>query len=385
MRQWFRKSAAEQKAVQTDDELLAIINGTSGTYVDALTVPAVAAAVRLISEAAAVLDVNVLEGDKPLESHPALDLLRGQVNDWTSGYELIRNLVIEALTRDAGGLAWVNRRGDGQVVEVIHYRAGVIGFQEEETRELIYRLNGVLIPSSDVVHVRAPFGKSPVTLARRAILAAAAMEDHTKSFFSNSAQVGGIIEVPNGVGEDAIKRMKAGWRAAHEGPDRAGRTAILFSGATFRPNTMTSTDAQLIENKRWALEEIARAFGMSASQLGDLTKSSYANASHKQLELIIYVIEPWLCALESAFDRALLTKEERRTKRFRFARDDLTRASLTERATAINSLIASETINPNTGRSWLGLAPYEGGDAYGNRNITVKPAKADPISGDNNG
>jgi len=54
-----------------------------------------------------------------------------------------------------------------------------------------------------------------------------------------------------------------------------------------------------------------------------------------------------------------------------------TRASLTERATAINGLIASETINPNEGRSWLGLPPYEGGETYGNRNITVKPARPD--------
>jgi hypothetical protein len=107
-----------------------------------------------------------------------------------------------------------------------------------------------------------------------------------------------------------------------------------------------------------------------------------ANASQKQLELIVYVIEPWLCALESAFNRALLTEGERKTMRFRFDRDDLTRASLVERATAINSLIASETINPNEGRAWLGLAPYGGGDKYGNRNITVKPSENPRLPGE---
>ena len=94
----------------------------------------------------------------------------------------------------------------------------------------------------------------------------------------------------------------------------------------------------------------------------------------KQLEFLQYAVEPWLKALEGALDRALLSDEERGRLHFKFDRDDLTRASLTERATAINSLIASETINPNEGREWLGLPPYEGGDEYGNRNINVQAA-----------
>jgi HK97 family phage portal protein len=109
--------------------------------------------------------------------------------------------------------------------------------------------------------------------------------------------------------------------------------------------------------------------------IGDLTKSSYANAEQRQKEFLSYCLEPWLRAVESAFNRALLSDEERAELTFRFDRDDLTRASLTERATAINSLIASETINPNTGREWLGLPPYDGGEKYGNRNINVQQPK----------
>jgi phage portal protein BeeE len=116
---------------------------------------------------------------------------------------------------------------------------------------------------------------------------------------------------------------------------------------------------------------------MSASQLGDLTKSSYANASQKQLELVVYVIEPWLRALESTFNRALLNDDERRTMAFRFDRDDLTRASLTERATAINSLRASEDICSNEARDWLGLPPRKGGDEFKNPNINPEKPKTD--------
>jgi HK97 family phage portal protein len=375
---WFTTKAIEP--IPDDDAAIleAFTGSTPGAGVTAATAlceTAVQAGVKLISESCAALDVNITREEERVDNHPALDLLRGQVNAWTSGYEFIRDMVAEALLHDAGALAWVNRV-NGEVREIINYRRGTIGFQEEETRELLYRVSGRPVAASDIVHLRGPFAKCPVSLAREAIGASLVMTAHASRLFKNGARPGGVIEVPKGISEKSWKAMKAGWRAAHEGAENAGKTAILFDGSTFKAMQLSSVDAQFLEMRRFQIEEIGRAFNISPAMLGDLTKSSYANASQKQLEFLQYAVEPWLKALESALDRALLSDEERASGlRFKFDRDDLTRASLTERATAINSLIASETINPNTGREWLGLPPYDGGDKYGNRNITVdKPA-----------
>lgn len=346
--------------------------GAGVTATSALTVPAVAAGVRITSEACAMLDINIVDGEKRLDSHPALTLLRGQVNDWTSGYEFIRDMVAEALLHDSGSMAWVNRVS-GEPREIINYKRGTIQVQYEETREPLYRVSGIRALASDIFHLRGPFEKCPISLAREAIGAAIVMEAHASRMFKNGARPGGVIEMPKGFGEKAWKRMKAGWSAAHEGPENAGKTAILPDGATFKQMQLNSVDAQFLEMRRYQVEEIARAFNLSPAMLGDMTKSSYANASQKQLEALVYAIEPWLCSLESALNRSLLSDEERTTLRFKFDRDDLTRASLTERATAINSLIASEVINPNEGRDWLGMPARDGGDTYANRNITAKP------------
>ena len=355
--------------------------GGSVTVDQALSVPAVAAAVRLISEATATLDINIVPRNgkgETITEHDGLDLLRGQVNDWLSGFEFIRDLTAQALTNDKGGMAWVNRVAD-KPAEIIHYAKGTIDADlSRETGEPSYKINNRPIPMQDIIHVRGPFSRCPISLAREAIGAAIVMEAHTTRLFKNGARPSGVVAVPRGTGEDAIKKARSGFNAAYAGEDKAGKTMFIYDGMTFTQMQISSVDAQFLELRRFQLEEIARAFGMSASQLGDLTKSSYANASHKQLELIIYVIEPWLCALEAAFNRSLLTEEERKTLTFKFDRDDLSRASLTERATAINSLIASETINPNTGRSWLGLQPYTGGETYGNRNVAVSTPPPNP-------
>ena len=57
-------------------------------------------------------------------------------------------------------------------------------------------------------------------------------------------------------------------------------------------------------------------------------------------------------------------------------------ADLQTRATTINSLVAARVINPNEGRSWLGLAPYEGGNAFANPNITAAPQGDPPGEGE---
>lgn len=93
----------------------------------ALRVTAVSCAIRTIAEAAASLDVMVkrVEADgteAALPAHPVSRLLRGDVNGWTSGRELIADLVADALISDQGGVAYVARTGDGRVLEITRYR-----------------------------------------------------------------------------------------------------------------------------------------------------------------------------------------------------------------------------------------------------------------------
>lgn len=102
-------SLLERRSVDnpTDEELAVLtgaIAGTAGLGV-ALTVPAVQAAIRVIAEAAACLDLAVVEiaedgTEAPVRSHPVAQLLADQPNDWQSTFELIRNLVATVRTHN---------------------------------------------------------------------------------------------------------------------------------------------------------------------------------------------------------------------------------------------------------------------------------------------
>lgn len=377
-----RTSPVEAKSLADPNaDLLALFGinpseaGISITEEAALRVPAVGSAVRVISEAVACLDVTIKQvAEDGLEtddlSHPVLGLLRNEANDWTSSYEMIRNLVSEALCTDTGGLAWVNHTGGGPR-EIIQYRRGVINVSyDQATNEPTYRVNNDVVPSQNIIHLRSPFGRAPLTLAREAIGVAAVLERHAARLFGRGARPSGVLKFPKGMGEDAVKRARIGWRTTHEGDDSGGRTAILYEGTEFEPLTMASTDGQFLENRKFQIEEIARAFRVPPSMLFHLDRATWSNTEQMGREFLLYCLEPWLRALEGALRRALFQPEDRGRYAVRFDRDDLTRADLSTRATVINSLISAKVINANEGRDWLGLGPYAGGDVFINPNIT---------------
>lgn len=149
MKLWpFTRAAAtpETKSLASPDAALEALFGLTPTATGitlsaqaALRVPVVANAIQLISEAVASLDIFVkrIEGGSEIDvpDHPVLDLLRGEANEWTTSFELIRQIVVDALMNDAGGLAWVNRVGS-EPREIIRYRPGAINFDlDVETGE----------------------------------------------------------------------------------------------------------------------------------------------------------------------------------------------------------------------------------------------------------
>ncbi|GGG62843.1 head HK97 family portal protein [Salipiger pallidus] len=389
MKLFRRKPPVEEKSLaEPSDDLYSLFGlvpssatGTPVTAEVALRVPAVGSAIRVISEAVATLDIGVkrIQADGTeiaTPDHPVLPLLRDQANDWTDAFSFIRDLVIDALSDDRGGMAYVNRVGDGRVAEIIRYRQGMIDVQfDTVTGEPRYKINGRAVPASDVVHLRSPFGRAPLSLAREAIGVAMALDRHAAKLFGRGARPSGALSFPKGMGEESVKKARAAWRATHEGEDASGQTAILFDGAEFTPFTFSSTDSQFLENRKFQILEVARAFRVPPPMLYDLERATWSNGEQQGREFLSYTLEAWLRAVEGALRRALFTPEERATHAIRFDRDDLTRADLSTRSTVINSLVASRVINPNEGRAWLGLTPYAGGDEFANPNITTPDAR----------
>jgi HK97 family phage portal protein len=354
------------------EEFAALTGQPLGTL-DPLTLPAVQSCIRLLSEASASLSIGVerlVDATwTPAPEHAVAKLLASQPNGWTSTFDLVRDLVSTALTVDKGAVAFVNRVGD-EIREIVAYQPGnvTVDYSADGRMEPSYKINNAPIARDDIIHIRGAFTRCPLSMAYDAIQAGKHMERHAKNLFENAARPGGVIETPKSIGDDGVKRMLKGWKAAQQGSENAGKTPILWDGAQFKQQSLNSTDAQFLENRKYQVLEICRAFRVPPSMIYELDRATWSNGEQQGKEFLTYSLEPWLLSIEAGMRRALFSADERETYRVRFDRDDLTRADLTARATAISSLRSSLTINSNEAREWLGLAPRAGGESFENPN-----------------
>lgn len=120
--------------------------------------------------------------------------------------------------------------------------------------------------------------------------------DWQRNFFLNSAEPGGVIEVPETLGDREYDRLKAQWDAGHRGVQKAHRVALLEAGAKWNGTSYSQRDMQFAELRGVGRDVIMEAFGFPKPILGITENVNRANA-----EAAEYLFSKWL--VEDRLDR----------------------------------------------------------------------------------
>ncbi len=137
---------------------------------------------------------------------------------------------------------------------------------------------------------RNPYrGLGPVQSIMATAQAAKAHEDWDLSFFENSAEPGGIIEVPTALSDPDFDQLRDRWAATHQGVSKAHRVAILEGGMKWIDRSFTQRDMQFVEAREVKRDTILEAFGFPKPMLGITSDVNRANA-----EAAEYVFAKWL-------------------------------------------------------------------------------------------
>ena len=103
-------------------------------------------------------------------------------------------------------------------------------------------------------------GVSVIKAQQSTIGTSLASNDTANSYFQNSSQIGGVIKHPGKLSKEAVERLKNSWNTQYNGSFVSGKTAILEEGMTFEQSKINANDYQLLESRRFQIEEIARIF-----------------------------------------------------------------------------------------------------------------------------
>lgn len=363
--------------------------GVSVTATTAMQCTASRAAIQAIAEPLGQLPLLVYsksdDGSKSRDTdHPVYRLLHDQANAWTTAGDMREQITRDALLH-GNGYVFINRTDD-EPQELIRLSPTQTTIEiDEATGQPSYKYQSgtgeQLFHYRDVIHIKAPSldgysGDSPVQQCREAIALAVVLENHGSSLFKNGARPGGVITMPGRVDPDTLELIRKGWKAAQEGSDNSGRTAFLFDGAEFKTSALNSVDAQYLELRRFAVEEIGRIFRVPPHLIFEMGRATWGNAGEMGRSFVRFSLMRWVKQWEAQCSLKLFSDTERQTHSAEYLLDDFLRSDLASRADSYSKLIASKIMSPNECRQRENLPPYEGGSVFENPNTTAaQPAQ----------
>lgn len=223
----------------------------------------------------------------------------------------------------------------------------------------------ILKPASEIIHDTyiAPFhpliGLSPIFACGLAASEGLSIQHNSKNFFDHGANPGGMLTAPGAISDETAQRLLAKINSKS-----AGDTLVGGDGLKFEKFTMTSVDAQLIEQLEMTAQQVCSAFGVPPYLVDIGEPPPYANFEPLLLKYHSQCIQSLATNFEKALDKGLglVEKIDGRQLGTEFDIDDLIWMDTDTRVKSAQTAIIGG-MSPNEARKkYHGLGPVSGGE-----------------------
>jgi len=225
--------------------------------------------------------------------------------------------------------------------------------------------DGKELSSDDMLHITGSIvmpgdirGKSTVDSLKENLGLSMSLESFAARFFGQGTQTSGVIEYPGALTAEQADNLSRSFDRAHKGYRKAHKTGILSGGATFKPTAVANDQAQMLDSRRLAVEDVARIFRVPTDMIGlNNGGQSYNSVEMKMIGFVTHTLRPWLAKLEDAFS-ALLPD----TAYLAFNTDDLLRGDYATRIEGYSKMLQNGVMSTNEVRRKENMRPIDGGD-----------------------
>lgn len=150
--------------------------------------------------------------------------------------------------------------------------------------------------------------------ARTAVGIAIQADEHAASTFSGGASIQYAVKVPGKMTPETQEGFRTAWLAKYGASVGHSKIPlILTEGLEVQELSMTSTDAQLLESRKFQVIDIARALGIPPHMLGETSASTSWGTGIEQMSLgfIKWAVRPHLHRWQQEINRKLFPVRER--------------------------------------------------------------------------
>ena len=362
---WPFRSRAEPKNETTLDEscvsdvlLQAILSGTPISKQQALSIPAVAAAVEKITNTISIIPFKLYreedDGDGKkvvtMVEDPRVNLINDDTKDTMDGIQFKKQLSQDYLI-GKGGYAYINRSLN-RVISIHYVDESYISVQintDPIFKRYTLSVNGQSYEPFDFIKIirstkDGASGESLISEVNSALQTSIGMLKYQLGIVQTGGNKKGFIKSKTKLSPEATVALKDAWKQLYS--DSGENVVLLNNGLEFQESSNTSLEMQLNESKISLNNEINAIFGISDDQ------ERYFK----------FAIMPIVKALESALNRDLLLETEKKQLFWAADMSEITRIDMKSRYDAYQVALASHWITGNEVRYRENMDPLEGLD-----------------------
>jgi HK97 family phage portal protein len=247
-------------------------------------------------------------------AHPLGKIVRTGANSGMSWPDFLEHWIASALLT-GNGLSEILRSGNGQLSGFRYIPWSNVTVAELSSGRLAYdvsdgRGNTRRLLEGEVLHLRdrtddGKIGRSRLSRAAETVQGVQAANTHARAFLDNGASPSGVIQSDSIIKQETADRLKAQFQTRHGGAGNAGSTLVLDGGLKWSPSQISPEDAELLETRRFGVEEIARLFAVPPPIIGDYKFNTFTNSAQAGLWFATFCLAPWARKIEAEFARSV--------------------------------------------------------------------------------
>ena len=269
-------------------------------------VAAVHACVDVISSALAALPPVV----KPVDAPNPLEALIRQPNATQTWPDFVQWFVAQALlygnalaVPENGGLTpipWRNVRmlddGTGIQYEVQEPALDRGSHQQRRVRDVLHMRDR----SDDGI-----VGRSRLSRAGAVVQHAQMLNDAAESVYKNGVTPSGAITVEGRLSPTQRAELRAELKEEYSGASNVAKVLLLDQSAKWASMDATAKDSELLESRRFSVEEICRLFEVPPPLVQDYTNNTFTNAEHAGQWFSRFTLGGWAKKFEAVMAKLL--------------------------------------------------------------------------------
>lgn len=338
-----------------------------------LAYPVVYACVNLISSDLATMPFGVYEekvnGSQKAFKHDQYYLLKKRPHKFYSTVQYRKALVANYLLW-GNGYAKIHRNKSSRPIayEIIKpnqieplINNGELFYKNYQTGEVIHYMDMIHIADLSFDGLR---GFSKISIASESIDLGKSSIEFSNDFLDNGAHLSGYIKLDSKLSAKGQKSLKKSFLGAYQGRSNTGGLGVLEQGAEYKPfeYSMPLSDAQLLESRKFQVEEIARIFNVPPHKIGHLEKSSFNNIEQQNIEYVQNTLSPISVLIEMEHDCKIFREREQNTHFTKIELKGLLRGDVKTRTEYYKAMVDRGVLSPNEIRQKEDMPTYEGGD-----------------------